>query len=60
MEFVEVTCPFCFESFEIAAPAPGELPAVLDYDCEICCRPMEIDIREDDGMITAEAHGNAE
>ncbi|MEZ5278465.1 MAG: CPXCG motif-containing cysteine-rich protein [Opitutaceae bacterium] len=57
MEFIEVTCPSCFESFEIAAPNPEELPAVLDYDCEVCCRPMEIDVREDDGFIFAEARG---
>lgn len=37
-----VTCPSCFESFEVAAPALTELPCDVDYDCEVCCRPMRI------------------
>ena len=42
METATVTCPTCFENFEVAMPAPGEIPAEVDYDCEICCRPMVI------------------
>ena len=42
MDFAEVICPTCFESFEVALPPPDEWPAELDYDCEICCRPMRI------------------
>jgi Cysteine-rich CPXCG len=37
-----VTCPTCFESFEVAMPALDEMPTEVDYDCEICCRPMLI------------------
>lgn len=37
-----MTCPTCFESFEVAVPSAEELPAEVDYDCEICCRPMII------------------
>ncbi|MFU8892898.1 MAG: CPXCG motif-containing cysteine-rich protein [Luteolibacter sp.] len=48
-----VTCPTCFEIFEILLPAAHEQPAELDYDCEICCRPMTIFIEDD----VAEAHG---
>ncbi|MES2659558.1 MAG: CPXCG motif-containing cysteine-rich protein [Verrucomicrobiota bacterium] len=42
MEFAQVTCPTCFEVFEVAVPHPDEMPAEVDYDCEICCRPMII------------------
>jgi hypothetical protein len=42
MELAEVTCPTCFEVFEVAMPHPDEMPAEVDYDCEICCRPMVI------------------
>jgi phage FluMu protein Com len=42
MEFAEVTCPTCFEVFEVAVPSPDEMPTEVDYDCEICCRPMTI------------------
>ena len=55
--FVTVTCPSCFESFEVQAPALDELPAEWDYDCEICCRPMVIALTEEDGEVVAEARG---
>ncbi len=42
MDFAEVVCPTCFERFEVALPPPDEVPAEVDYDCEICCRPMRI------------------
>jgi len=41
---VAVQCPSCFEWFEIASPPLQELPAELDYDCEVCCRPMVIEV----------------
>ena len=48
MNFAEVTCPTCFEVFEVAVPHPDELPTEVDYDCEVCCRPMLIVFTEDD------------
>ncbi|MEM0966986.1 MAG: CPXCG motif-containing cysteine-rich protein [Verrucomicrobiota bacterium] len=51
----EVTCPSCFESFSVTSPAPNELPAVWDYDCEVCCRPMEIHFSLEDSEIIARA-----
>jgi len=53
--FLTVTCPSCFQEFEIAAPGVDELPAELDYDCEICCRPMVISCFVEDDRIYAEA-----
>ncbi len=57
MEMITVTCPTCFEGFDVPMPSPGEFPAEWDYDCEICCRPMIIALREEDGIVVAEAHG---
>jgi hypothetical protein len=48
MELAEVTCPTCFEVFEVAVPHPDEMPAEVDYDCEVCCRPMMIVFTEDE------------
>jgi hypothetical protein len=48
MEFAQVTCPTCFEVFEVAVPHPDEMPAEVDYDCEICCRPMIIVFTENE------------
>ena len=55
--FITVTCPCCFAQFEIAAPPPAELPAELDYDCEICCRPMVVSLCADGDEVVAEARG---
>ena len=57
MELLPVTCPSCFETFGIAAPSVDELPADLDYDCEVCCRPMMILVSGEQGEIWAEARG---
>ena len=42
MSTAPVTCPTCFESFEIPIPPDSEMPTEYDYDCEVCCRPMLI------------------
>jgi len=46
VELSDVICPSCFEVFSVAIPYPTERPAELDYDCEVCCRPMFIEVNE--------------
>ena len=43
----EIQCPTCFEWFVIGLSecSPGEI-VELDYDCEICCRPMLVIVDE--------------
>ena len=57
MDLLPVSCPACFETFEVALPAIDELPADLDYDCEVCCRPMMILVSCEQGEVRAEARG---
>lgn len=45
----EVQCPSCGELFSVPVPPLSECPTQLDYDCEVCCRPMVIVIDEDGG-----------
>ena len=53
-----VTCPTCFEEFEVFLPSPDETPCEVDYDCEVCCRPMMISFESDeDGEVSAWARG---
>ncbi len=53
-----VTCPTCFEEFEVPVPSPDETPCEVDYDCEICCRPMIVAFEADeDGEVSAWARG---
>jgi len=60
MNLVDVTCPSCFEVFGVAAPWVDELPVEVDYDCEVCCRPMVIAFYEEAGEVVAEARGLGE
>ena len=52
-----VTCPACFQEFEVPSPHFTEVPSDVDYDCEICCRPMRISFDEDDGEVIGNAYG---
>lgn len=56
MRYSEITCPTCFQVFEVVVPPSEELPAEMDYDCEICCRPMILVFTDED----AYAKGMAE
>jgi len=56
-----VTCPSCFETFEVPLPHPSETPCQVDYDCEVCCRPMLVSFEADeDGEVSAWAIGLAD
>ncbi len=60
-DLVAITCPTCFETFEVAAPGPDEVPCEYDYDCEVCCRPLLIRFwADEDGEVTGEGHGLGE
>lgn len=59
-DFARVTCPACFQEIEIPVPPVWELPAELDYDCEVCCRPMTLVVRDENGRPVAEARGPGE
>jgi len=56
-DVVAVTCPSCFEEFDVPAPGFDEVPCEVDYDCEVCCRPMLIRFTPWDDTIAAEAVG---
>ncbi len=42
-----VQCPTCFEYFEVSEIAPEDFGSQMDYDCEVCCRPLVLIIGED-------------
>jgi len=54
---LQVTCPSCYEIFEVVEIPMDEVPCEVDYDCEVCCRPMLISYTETDGDVWAEARG---
>ena len=57
MSTVPVLCPTCFEEFEVMAPSPEETPCDVDYDCEVCCRPMRIFFELDGDEVVGSARG---
>lgn len=60
LTFMEVTCPTCFENFDVPAPHITEVPCTVDYDCEVCCRPMSIEFWEEDDEVVGQAVGLAD
>ena len=44
-------CPYCGESFAVQIDITVPEQSIVT-DCEICCRPMEVDIECDRGEIT--------
>jgi len=42
-----VQCPTCFEYFEVSEVAPEDRGTQMDYDCEVCCRPLILIVGED-------------
>ena len=44
-EHFSVTCPYCGEAVEIYLEAA--LEGSLIQDCEVCCNPWQIEIRND-------------
>lgn len=55
--FLEVVCPTCGETFGVPAPDLSEVPCQWDYDCEICCAPMQVVFSAEDREVVAEARG---
>ncbi|MEM0897141.1 MAG: hypothetical protein AAGJ79_09655 [Verrucomicrobiota bacterium] len=56
-DLADVVCPTCFEIFSIPAPAISEVPCDVDYDCEVCCRPMIVAFFAEAEEVVAEARG---
>jgi hypothetical protein len=51
--FVVVHCPYCGEGFETSADASAG-PCKYVEDCQVCCQPMEMELKVDDNGEFAE------
>jgi hypothetical protein len=60
MNLVAITCPSCYEEFEVMSPSLDEVPCDVDYDCEVCCRPLRIQFWEEDGEVAGYGAGLGE
>jgi len=57
MDTCTVICPTCFEAFDVHAPPPSETPCEVDYDCEVCCRPLVLSFTDEGDEVVATARG---
>ena len=46
-----IECPYCSEQFSIKLDLSAGDNQQFVYDCEICCRPIDIDIELENGKV---------
>jgi len=39
---ISVQCPFCFETINVLVDAVSGNEQSFVYDCEVCCRPIDL------------------
>jgi hypothetical protein len=49
-ESENVHCPFCGQAFALAVDT-SQASQQFTVDCEICCRPMEVFVRCENGEV---------
>lgn len=47
LEPVEIVCPYCGESIEMVIDCSILFQSYIE-DCQICCRPINVDVQIDD------------
>lgn len=61
LSFVDIACPYCGETIEIALDASGGEQQYVE-DCQVCCRPivMSVTLNDDgDAQVSARAENDA-
>lgn len=52
MEEIHIQCPYCLQPITILLDTGVYEHTSLVDDCEVCCRPIEISYRAQDGVIS--------
>lgn len=47
-----ITCPYCWQPIEVVLDLSVDAQRQVE-DCSVCCRPIVIDYRAEDGELTA-------
>lgn len=47
-----ITCPYCWQPIEVALDLSVDAQRQIE-DCSVCCRPIVIDYRAEDGELAA-------
>ncbi len=46
------TCPYCWEEISVIVDPGAEEQSYVE-DCEVCCRPIQIQVTVSEGEVTA-------
>jgi len=46
-------CPHCMAEGSVLVDAAGGRRQTFVQDCEVCCRPLEVSLRIEDGEVTS-------
>ena len=52
IQFETITCPYCWEAIEITLDLSVDEQQQIE-DCSVCCRPILIRYRAEDGELAA-------
>jgi len=50
-EAISATCPYCGEPIELVVDASAGSSRYIE-DCQVCCRPMQVDVEVDGGHVS--------
>ena len=50
-ESISATCPYCGEAIELVVDESAGSSSYIE-DCQVCCRPMQVDVEVDEGRIS--------
>lgn len=53
-QWMEVECPYCGEVFDVAVDPSQEFQSYVE-DCQVCCKPIQLDIEVEEGEVSLAA-----
>ncbi len=51
VQWVEIECPYCSEVFDTRVDPSQEFANYVE-DCQVCCKPITLDVQAEDGDIS--------
>ena len=53
-DWIDLDCPYCGERIGLAVDASAGDHACVE-DCQVCCRPIVVEVRVEDGTVRVRA-----
>jgi hypothetical protein len=54
VQWVEIQCPYCGEAFETRVDPSQEFANYVE-DCQVCCKPIQLDVEVEEGEVAVSA-----